>query len=157
MARAAPSASGGASPQPRTQGGGADHGDRPAAGAGSPRGAGRQRAGKGQGTGPAKGGNAAGAAGAGLGGYQQRLAAWLGRQQRYPQQARARGQQGTVKVRFTLDQNGRLLSRQITQSSGHPLLDAEALAMLQRAAPLPRPPPGTAPVTVTVPIRFALR
>lgn len=68
-------------------------------------------------------------------------------------------QQGTVKVRFTIDRNGRLLSHQILSSSGHGLLDREISAMLQRASPMPGIPAtmNRSQLTVTLPINFNLR
>lgn len=44
-------------------------------------------------------------------------------------------------------------------SSGSPELDAETLALVRRAEPLPAPPPEVLgnPLTLTVPVRFSLR
>jgi protein TonB len=68
-------------------------------------------------------------------------------------------QQGTVRVSFTIDRNGRVLSHRIVASSGHTALDREVSAMLRRASPFPRIPSGfgQSRLSVTVPIRFALR
>jgi protein TonB len=52
------------------------------------------------------------------------------------------GMKGRVVVRFKMDESGQLLSSEITQSSGSPLLDDAALRLLKRASPFPRPPPG---------------
>jgi protein TonB len=109
-------------------------------------------------------GNDAGGAG-GSGGdasaknYYGRLATWLARHKRYPAQARRLGQEGTVKVTFTISQSGRVLSKRITQSGGHALLDREVEAMLERASPLPRIPSslGRSSLTITLPVAFALR
>ena len=54
--------------------------------------------------------------------------------------ARAHDMQGDVHVRFSIDRSGQLTASQIARSSGFPLLDEEALALLKRASPLPRPP-----------------
>lgn len=91
--------------------------------------------------------------------YYGRLATWLARHKRYPLQARRLGQEGTVKVTFTVSRSGRVLAKRITQSSGHPLLDREAQAMLDRASPLPRIPSslGRDSLTVSLPVAFALR
>jgi TonB family protein len=47
----------------------------------------------------------------------------------------------------------------VVRSSGHDDLDQEALAWIQRAQPLPRPPPevATDPIELVVPLRFELR
>lgn len=77
---------------------------------------------------------------------------------RYPVAARARGMQGVAKVHVTVDASGHVLGYALAQSSGYPLLDSEALALIQRSDPLPMPPPGTAaPIGLNVPVVFAIR
>lgn len=100
-----------------------------------------------------------GAGGKGIANYQGRLAAWLNRHKRYPDRARRLRQEGTVRVSFTIDRNGRLLSQRLVGGSGHPLLDQEVQAMLKRANPMPAFPAGMnqSQLTVTVPIHFSLR
>jgi protein TonB len=58
----------------------------------------------------------------------------------YPQAARRRGQQGTVRVRFRVDRSGHLVSAEILKASGAALLDEDALAWLKRGSPIPLPP-----------------
>lgn len=119
---------------------------------------------------PGSGGQAASDSGTGRGpgvdqgaggadAYYSQLARWLNRHKRYPPQARQRRQQGTVRVKFTIDRNGRLLSHQILRSSGHSLLDREVSAMLERASPMPKIPDTMSrpQLTVTLPIMFNLR
>lgn len=76
----------------------------------------------------------------------------------YPSAAQARGEQGVVTLRFTVDRNGRVLAHTIEHGSGYALLDDEVTAMLSRAQPLPAFPPSMAAdkLEFTVPIRFAL-
>ncbi|MCB9930386.1 MAG: energy transducer TonB [Alphaproteobacteria bacterium] len=92
-------------------------------------------------------------------GYVAELQAWLERHKRYPERAIARRQQGTATLYFVVDRAGRVLDYRLEKSSGHRLLDREVLAMIQRAAPLPRMPAGlsAADLTVILPVRFALR
>ena len=52
------------------------------------------------------------------------------------------GQPGSAGVRFAIDEAGRLLSVEVVVASGIPTLDAEALAIVRKAAPFPPPPPG---------------
>jgi protein TonB len=68
------------------------------------------------------------------------LAAHIERFKQYPQTALARGETGTAKVLLTIDREGHLLRSSILQSSGSAALDQEALAVIARAQPLPRPP-----------------
>jgi protein TonB len=94
-----------------------------------------------------------------------RIATWKGdvalrlsRRKRYPADAQARQQQGVAKVRFTLDARGHVLTRALVDSSGVASLDAESLALIERAQPFPAPPSGISPpVEVVVPIRFSFR
>lgn len=72
--------------------------------------------------------------------FQQRLLTHLERHKRYPRAAQQRRQQGVPYVRFTMDREGRVLSAALARASGHTLLDAEALALFERAAPLPALP-----------------
>ena len=60
--------------------------------------------------------------------WQSRLFAHLERNKRYPAAARARGIQGMLKFRFTIDPAGNVLNVQILQSSGQPpvLIDSSA-------------------------------
>jgi TonB family protein len=88
--------------------------------------------------------------------WQQSLVARLAKVQRYP--ARARGLQGVVSLAFTIDRHGGVVSSRIVKSSGSTVLDAEALDLIKRAAPLPSPP-GDIPdgdLSFVVPIRFAV-
>lgn len=78
---------------------------------------------------------------------------------RYPSSAEQRRATGVVTLSFTLSRSGNVLSRSIGRSSGHPDLDQEVLAMVQRAQPFPAFPAGMpqASVHLSVPIRFTLR
>ncbi len=82
---------------------------------------------------------------------------WLAARKRYPLQARKRGDEGTVGIRFTVDPTGRVLDVAISRSSGSTLLDNAARDMLagQRVPPFPS---GMVLAMTTVPvnIRFQL-
>jgi protein TonB len=91
--------------------------------------------------------------------WRDRLIAHLQRYKRYPGSAQSRREQGVVLLSFSMDRNGRVVARRIARSSGHSDLDAEVMAMIQRAQPLPAFPPSMsqARLDLTVPIRFSLR
>jgi protein TonB len=91
--------------------------------------------------------------------WQRALISHLNRFKRYPEAARARGIQGLVKVEFTIDREGRIVAAHVAQSSGSSALDAEALATLRRANPLPAPPVKAADATfyLVLPIHFRIR
>ncbi|SME97404.1 protein TonB [Tistlia consotensis] len=104
------------------------------------------------------GGSGPAAAAGALQDYISRLAAWLERHRRYPKRARLLRQEGVAVVRFRIDRRGRLLDSRLQSSSGHELLDAEALDLLKRSAPLPAPAgPADAGQEFVLPIRFELR
>jgi periplasmic protein TonB len=90
----------------------------------------------------------------GIAKWQQSLVAHLAGFKKYPAQGGAG--QGVVSLTFTLDRKGNVVSSRIEKTSGSTFLDAEALAMVMRAAPLPAPPPDVADADLTfvVPIRF---
>jgi len=77
----------------------------------------------------------------------------------YPSGARARDEQGVTLLAFTIDRAGHVLARHIVTSSGHADLDAEVLALVERAQPMPAFPASMteAQLDLTVPIRFSLR
>lgn len=90
--------------------------------------------------------------------YAPILLDWLGRHRDYPRTARLRRQEGTPRIALTLDRSGRLLGLELSQPSGHDLLDQAALDMARRAAPFPPPqlPPGSERATFIVPVQFRL-
>jgi protein TonB len=77
------------------------------------------------------------------------VSARLQQNKRYPMGA-VRDEQGTVGFSFVVNSKGQILSQRIVRSSGHPALDNEALAMLQRAQPLPAFLPGMTQSTMEV-------
>ena len=83
----------------------------------------------------------------------------LARNKRYPDAERMRGTQGTVSLSFTIDRSGRVVSAHVAGSSGSPALDEAAVAMAERASPLP-PPPAEVPgsrINLVLPVRFSIR
>ncbi len=91
--------------------------------------------------------------------WEKALVSHLNRFKRYPDQARARSNQGDVAVQFTIDRLGSLVASRVVRSSGSSALDEEALAVLQRASPLPAPPGQIAGATfdLTLPIQFRIK
>ena len=91
--------------------------------------------------------------------WQSLLMKHLQRFKNYPAGARAHGEQGVVMLAFTMDRDGKVLSQRIVSSSGHADLDAEVLALVERAQPLPAFPASMNGdrLDLTVPIRFSLR
>jgi periplasmic protein TonB len=91
--------------------------------------------------------------------WQSQLAAHIEHFKRYPAEARSRRDQGTARIAFTIDHEGRLLTSRIVQSSGSAMLDSETLTMLARAQPVPRPPDGLsdAELSFVIPVHFNMK
>lgn len=88
--------------------------------------------------------------------WQSRLMSHLERRKRYPSTARSNREEGTVYVRFRIDDSGNVLSVSLSRSSGYPTLDSAVLDMVRAASPVPAPPAGVNK-TITAPVRFNLR
>lgn len=88
--------------------------------------------------------------------WKQLLQAHLDRRKRYPITALTRHQEGIVYVSFIVAPNGSVSDVRIKQSSNVPALDQESLDLVQRAAPLPPPPPDV-DTLVYAPISFSIR
>jgi len=89
--------------------------------------------------------------------WKTQLVAKLERNKRYPSEAR--GDQGIAQLAFSVDRQGGVHNARIVRSSGSSVLDHETLALVQRAQPLPPPPPEVsgAQIPIVVPIRYNAR
>lgn len=90
--------------------------------------------------------------------YFSMLTATLAKHKRYPTISRRRGEEGTVKLFFVVDRNGRVLDYRISESSGSKRLDETVIRMLENAAPLPPFPDDMIQdqLEVNVPVAFQL-
>jgi TonB family protein len=90
--------------------------------------------------------------------YLGRLLAQLNRFKHYPAEARKAHIEGVVLLHFVMDGEGHVTKAEIQKSSGRPALDREALALMERAQPLPALPADfpTRTLDAVVPIEFAL-
>lgn len=90
--------------------------------------------------------------------FQRALLAHIEHFRSYPQRARQAGVEGVVLLRFSMDRRGVVTDAWIEHSSGSTSLDAEALAAIQRAQPLPQIPSGLPDqLSFAMPISFTLR
>ena len=89
--------------------------------------------------------------------YRGALSTWLERHKVYPEAARQRGEEGSAVLHFRIDRYGRVLTYQLTRSTGFAELDAAIDRMMQGATLPPFPASMTQPeIAVSVPIRFSL-
>lgn len=92
--------------------------------------------------------------------WQSRVLGKLRRHQSYPAFALNNRIEGAVVVHIQIDARGKVLSVSIHKSSGHRVLDSEALTIVNRASPLPAPPahlPQQGELRFNLPIRFNLK
>jgi protein TonB len=90
--------------------------------------------------------------------YGNSLWGAISKHKKYPKIAAMRNWQGEAIVELELDGNGKLKSKKIVQSSGHDVLDKQALEMVEKALPFPAPPDVLRGnnFTITVPVPFKL-
>jgi len=90
--------------------------------------------------------------------FTNNLAFHISKYKKYPRIAMRRNWQGLVLVRMVMLDNGNIQSLSIEKSSGYEVLDNEAMKMIERAKPLPKPPDILAgdEVNIYVPVSFAL-
>lgn len=90
--------------------------------------------------------------------YKGLLEREIGKYRQYPRIAQMRGWQGEVVVELTIDENGRLASVRIQTSSGHDVLDKQAVEMVRKTVAA-SPPPDVlhgSSSTFLVPVSFRL-
>jgi periplasmic protein TonB len=90
--------------------------------------------------------------------YGSLLAREIAKHKLYPRVAQMRGWQGEAIVDLKLDGSGNVLSSTIETSSGFEVLDKQALEMVKKASPFPKPPDILSLNTfnILVPVSFKL-
>jgi protein TonB len=89
--------------------------------------------------------------------WQAEVSKWLARRP-YPEEARRRGEEGRVTVRFTVDRSGRVLDAAIVGTSGSERLDDATLSLLRQAVFPGFPAAMTQPrIVITTAVRYSLR
>ncbi|MEO7054349.1 MAG: energy transducer TonB [Rhizomicrobium sp.] len=90
--------------------------------------------------------------------FESRVLAHINRFKQYPPAARKAHIEGVVMLHFVMDAGGHVTEADIQKSSGRPILDNEALAMIGRAQPLPALPADypTRVLDAVVSIEFSL-
>ena len=77
----------------------------------------------------------------------------------YPGEARDKKEEGVVVVWFSLDRSGKVITGRLDKSCGSTMLDKEAVEVLSRASPFPRPPSDLTELSFNfaLPIRFQMK
>ena len=90
--------------------------------------------------------------------YGQTISRLLTPYRKYPPIARMQGWEGLVTMELHVAPSGRLLDAAVRTSSGHEVLDRQALAMASQAEPFPAPPAALRDreIAVVVPVVFRL-
>ena len=88
----------------------------------------------------------------------QEIIARLEQAKRYPYLARMNRWEGKVIVRAVVRNDGQVISLQIAESSGHSVLDNDALELIKKVSPLTlKHPLGKTEVALLVPVGYSLR
>ncbi len=93
-----------------------------------------------------------------LGEYGGLLGRAIAKHKSYPKVAQMRGWEGEVMLDLKIDGSGNVLTAKVRESSGHEVLDNQALEMVRKASPFPAPPEALRSRTfnISVPISFKL-
>ncbi len=91
--------------------------------------------------------------------WKSALVARLERYKRYPPEAQSRSETGVTQLAFSVDRSGGVHHAHVVRSSGSNVLDREAVALAERASPMPPPPAEIigAQIPIEVPIRYNAR
>jgi protein TonB len=91
--------------------------------------------------------------------WEKAVALHLNKHKRYPGEARDKKEEGVATVWFSIDRSGKVITGRLQKSCGSTMLDKEALEMLNRASPFPRPPTDLASLefNFSLPVRFQIK
>lgn len=91
--------------------------------------------------------------------WQKAVALHLNKHKRYPGEARDNKEEGVAVVWFSIDRSGKVITGRLERSCGSSMLDKEAVEVLNRASPFPRPPSDLADLSFNfaLPIRFQIK
>lgn len=81
---------------------------------------------------------------------------WASRHSQYPNKALEKGLEGVVRIRVTVDRQGRVLKAKLLQKSEHDILNQAALKAITKAAPFPQVPDSVSGESYlfTVPFKY---
>jgi protein TonB len=91
--------------------------------------------------------------------YKGQISKKLNQYKKYPVEAMTRKLKGVARVSFRINAQGKVSAARLAASSGFPVLDQEAMALLKRCSPFPPIPAalGLTNLELNVPISFSVR
>jgi len=89
--------------------------------------------------------------------YGEKITELVRKNAKMPRIARERGYQGIVKIKFIVDAEGKILSSEVEESSGHQILDTKALEQVRALGRLPHFPDGLGTTDFRVEISYVLK
>lgn len=87
-------------------------------------------------------------------GWQRKVAQLVAENQSYPRSAQVRGEEGTAKVKVSMDSSGRITGVQLVQPTSSDILNREAEKIMEKIGSFPPPPAGV--TSLVVPITWKL-
>jgi periplasmic protein TonB len=88
--------------------------------------------------------------------WKRQISLLLERNKRYPAAAERHRDVGVAQLAFTMDRQGHVMASRIVKSSGSTALDNEAMDLIKRVQPFPKPPSelSDGQLSFIVPLRF---
>lgn len=87
--------------------------------------------------------------------WQKQVAKLIVENQSYPRSAQVKKEEGTAKVKVTMDSSGKITAVEVVQPTSSDILNREAEKIMQKIGAFPAPP-GGAPMSLVIPITWRL-
>ena len=87
-------------------------------------------------------------------GWQRQVAKLISENFSYPRSAQVRGEEGTAKVKVSMDTSGRITAVQLVEPTGSDILNREAEKIMNKIGSFPPPPAGVN--SLVIPITWKL-
>ena len=87
--------------------------------------------------------------------WSAKVAGLIAAKHSYPRSAQLKGEEGTAKIRISIDPSGKIMGVELMQTTGSDILDREAVRIPEKLGAVP-PPPGSKPTKLVVPISWKL-
>jgi protein TonB len=87
--------------------------------------------------------------------WSTKVAGLIAAQHSYPRSAQIRGEEGTAKIRISIDATGKISNVELLEKTGSDILDREAVRIPTKLGQVP-PPPNAKPAALIVPIAWKL-